>query len=95
MGDIVNSDGSIITHTEMCKMYNLAISVFHYHRVNLLIKSFINKYKTNKNFTMSRPFLTFHVRTIFQSPNGSKEFYIIFMQYEADEPICKEIWSKN
>ena len=89
------SNGSIITHTEMCKMYNLAISVFDYHRVKLMIKSFINKYKTNNIFTMSRPFLPFHVRTIFQSPSGSKDFYKIFMQYEADEPICKEIWSKN
>ena len=79
----------------MCKMYNLAISVFDYHRVKLMIKSFINKYKTNNIFTMSRPFLPFHVRTIFQSPSGSKDFYKIFMQYEAAEPICKEIWSKK
>ena len=44
---------------------------------------------------MSWPFLSFHVRTIFQSPNGSKDFCKIFMQYEADEPICKEIWLKK
>ena len=95
MGDIVNSDRSIITRTEMCKMYNLAKSVFDYYRVKLMTKSFINKYKTNKSFTMSQPFLPFHVRTIFQSPNGSKDFYKMFMQYEADEPVCKEIWSKK
>ena len=55
-------DETIITRREICKMYNLAISVIDYHRVKLMVKSFINKYKANQFFYN----LPFHVRNIFQ-----------------------------
>ena len=76
MRDVVNSDGSIITPTEMCKMHNLAINLFDYHRVELMTKSF-------------------HVRTIFQSPNGNKNFYRILVQYNLMSLYVKKYDPKN
>ena len=95
VGDILHEDGSIISHTELNSKYNFSSNIFDYQRTKLCTKKFIKTYQTNSKFSYERPNIPFHIKPLFISKSGSKDFYKILTDLETQEPSCKRVWEKK
>ena len=95
VGDILHEDGSIISHTELNSKYNFSSNIFDYQRTKLCTKKFIKIYQTNSKFLYERPNIPFHLKPLFISKSGTKDFYKILTDLETQEPSCRRVWEKS
>ena len=86
VGDIVDSTGTIISLELLQSKYDLNINFLEYHRIKLLVKKLILKYKKNDAFSHPRPSLPFHLSIINKSKRGSRDLYSAFMGKDNPTP---------
>ena len=95
MGDILHEDGSIISHTELNNKYNFSSNIFDYQRTKLCTKKFIKTYQTTSKFSYQRPNIPFHLKPLFISKSGGKDFHKILTNLETQKPSGKRVWEKQ
>ena len=93
VGDIVDSNGVVISLAILQKQYKITINFLDYYRVKLLVKAFINKHKSSDIFPYFCPSIPFHVNILNKPKTVCKNFYYVFMKQEKVTPYCKSKWS--
>ena len=92
VGDIVDSDGVVISLAILQKQYKITINFLDYNRVKLLVKAFINKHKSSDKFPYFCPIIPFQVNILNKPKTVCKIFYYVFMKQEKVMPYCKSKW---
>ena len=94
VGDIVNSNGEIITLEEIRNTYHFNPNILHYHSVRQLISKFIKKYKQKQSFSFQRPCYPLCIKPFITSRQGCQAYYNIFNSKPKPSrpPTCKGKW---
>ena len=96
IGDVLSERGYILSREDLQKMYNLRnINLLDYYKIDLLIRSFMNKYVqvTNKNYgRVVAHFIPFHVKKLFKSQKGAGDMYKI-LNNSSYESRIKNKWN--
>ena len=74
------------------KRYNIKCNILDYYRIKLSVQNFVKKFSFEESFNYSRPSCTFHLRILFKSSKGVKEFYQIFLSNPGCRPIAQIKW---
>ena len=84
---IVNTEGIVLSLSEVKEMYCLNINFLDYFTVSSLVKKFIIVNKTEDNFDVLKPCIPFHVKTII---NPKKQIRVVLM-YKVDFSAHNEV----
>ena len=79
VGDIVNSDGSIIPIEEIKLQYGFSPNFLNYITVRSLVKKFIDTNGNGTIFKLTRPYVPICLRPLLK-PCGSRTIYQVFQQ---------------
>ena len=93
VGDILDDEGTVMTSEMLGSKYNLNINFLEQHRIKLLVKKFVLKYKKKDPFLFPQPSLPLHLNIVKRSSKGCKDFYLTFMKKEHCSPNCMLKWN--
>ena len=96
MGDVITSEGAVLSREQIAQTYNFNGNILEYFRLKSLIKKFISKYSNDGTFDMPRPHVPLHMQTVLQSQGRSKAFYN-YLTKETNEATrkCEENGKEN
>ena len=77
MGDIINSDGKLISMRDLNKIYNININILNYYTMKAKLELFMSKFRLLGSSTLERPTYPFHLDALFKSKNGCTHYYNI------------------
>ena len=92
VGDILDASGAVMTLEMLGLKYNLNINFLEYHRIKILAKKFVSKYKKNYSSLFPQPRLPLHLNILKRSEKGCKDFYLALMNKEQCTPNCVVKW---
>ena len=92
VGDILDASGAVMTLEMLGLKYNLNINFLEYHRIKILAKTFVSKYKKSDSFLFPQPSLPLHLNILKRSEKGCKDFYLALMNKEQCTPNCVVKW---
>ncbi len=96
VGDLINSDGSIMSIEDIKNNYNLdPINYLNYLSIRTLVRRYlrIHHFLNELNDQPPRPFISIHLQTIIQNRKGSRHIYNVFI---SDNNITmKDKWDEK
>ena len=92
LGDILNDKGKIESFETLQKRYSINCNILDYYRIKLTVQNFVKKFTFEESFNYSRPSCPFHLRIVFKSSKGVKDFYQIFLTNPGCRPIAQIKW---
>ena len=88
VSDIVNTEGTLLSLSEVKEMYCLNINFLNYLTVSSLVKKFIIVNKKEDSFDVLKPYIPFHVKTII---NPKKQIRDEVLMYKEDDSVYNEV----
>ena len=79
LGDVLDDNGKIESFETLQKTYSINCNILDYCRITLSVQNFVKKFSFEESFNYSRPSCPFHLRILFKSSKGVKDFYQIFL----------------
>ena len=95
VGDIIKSEGNVLSHEELNRKYNFQCNIIEYQRIKLLVKTFVTTYRDGNIFPYQRPIWSIYLQNLSKSKKGSKDFYNIYMSAESEEPSGEAVWTEK
>ena len=98
VGDVVESDGKLLSISVLRHCFNLYINLLNYYTVRSNVSAFIKKYK-NLNLQCKllqvRPYLPFHANILFGTKTKSNSFYrsLIQVEHQREFPTHEVKWN--
>ena len=74
------------------KRYSIKCNILDYYKMKLSVQNFVKKFSFEESFNYSRPSCLFHLRILFKSSKGVKDFYYIFHSNPGCSPVAQIKW---
>ena len=90
IGDIIHTNGNILSLPEMKNRYNFSINFLNYFTVKKVLQNFITLYQQSNTFGFQRPFIPFHIKDLLLPGRGHKSVYFQ-LQQKINKPRKNEL----
>ena len=90
IGDIIHTNGNILSLPEMKNRYNFSINFLNYFTVKKVLQNFITLYQQSNTFGFQRPFIPFHIKDLLLPGSGHKSVYFQ-LQQKINKPRKNEL----
>ena len=95
IGDIVKSDGHLLTLDEIKNRFGFKPNFFNYFTMRSLLKKFIEQNSFSNNFEFHRPYIPLNIRLLVGPQAGSKNIYKVFQQSCGIVPNNELKWNQS
>ena len=77
VSDIVDDNGQVLSQENIIQKFNVTgLHFLQYFQIRDTINTFIRSYRTGDNFAISCPYIPHHIKILYNSNKGGKNFYI-------------------
>ena len=92
--DMINENGNLQSYNEFCTRFNFSPPFTHYYGIIQCIR------KKGRNFDFetfikNQPYFPSHIKILFKSQKGSRDFYDIFIKKSYSKPKSELKWEEE
>ena len=94
VGDILKTNGNIMTREEMEDIYHFPINFLNYYKVCHSVIKFIQTFKKSDEFPIQKPFLPVNVKSLLISGKGCQSYYNILKSKTMNYSTSQRKWAE-
>ena len=94
VGDIIDDQWNVLNPEVLKRKFEFSFNILDYYRLKYLVKTFITTYKEEGPSNYMRPCCPSHLKILYKSKKGCKDFYNLLLERDTKYPVPIPKWEE-